>query len=518
MIAGQTETQMAGVLFAHEDIKSDESTSDQKTNKSEQNDQFNQIASLTLTDPLQAIDFKDRFTVNKHLFFSLFLGGIFMIFGNASFYGLPKSLRFISIGFFVITLSSCLLFILYGKFGTAKSLDVFLSERLLHIADETKGKDILLMNWNNKAGVVTVFLYIYSSVSVLLFEALYSDVLYDTSRCGQNHEMYRAQCLAVYSTFSQTMPAMWAVYLFVSFRKVKCTAEVQKLKQMVLDKYETAKTIDQRITNDFLGKWKQGKKWEERRSQWIYFFVLSLFMIICVQGFLRHDIPSIEINTALDGIAIGIGILHYCVDAGFWSIFFYFCFGTMMHYDFPYEIMMGLLSPINVNDANDVIAWWELRKLYIETIGNIYCFSLGFAIFLLIVGILTFGVYLLATLGTVHTAITLVYATGLSLGVIATFRMVANAVSYHNVQLLHVGTMNKEKIRLNHKFFYDDGDESKKSKNETLLNIIDFITIDIEANSVPIRVLGVHMNYNFMLFLRGTVITFAILFLSVWLG
>eukprot|EP01084_Bolivina_argentea_P214825 364667_1 len=152
--------------------------------------------------------------------------------------------------------------------------------------------------------------------------------------------------------------------------------------------------------------------------------------------------------------------------------------------------MMGLLSPINVNDANDVIAWWELRKLYIETIGNIYCFSLGFAIFLLIVGILTFGVYLLATLGTVHTAITLVYATGLSLGVIATFRMVANAVSYHNVQLLHVGTMNKEKIRLNHKFFYDDGDESKKSKNETLLNIIDFITIDIEANSVPIRVLG----------------------------
>eukprot|EP01083_Nonionella_stella_P111275 326343_1 len=45
-----------------------------------------------------------------------------------------------------------------------------------------------------------------------------------------------------------------------------------------------------------------------------------------------------------------------------------------------------------------------------------------------------------------------------------TFALVANAVSFHKVQLLHAGTMNKEKIRLSRVLFYDDDQNGSRQK------------------------------------------------------
>eukprot|EP01083_Nonionella_stella_P009700 27801_1 len=529
-MAGQIENEMAGTLFPNETTKPESngahqpiiSTTDPKvtdnapfydeTYLSMSNDKLHQISALTLADPLQDIDTNNKFAVNKSPLCAMLFAIVFMFVGNASYFGLPKSMQFISITFFVIVLLICIGLIVYGIYFSDQSWDTFL-HKTMRIGDDVY-QDILLMNLGNKAGVITVFVFIYGSVSILLLELLYSNILYDASKCED--AAHKTECIAVYSTFSQSYPLGWAVFLMCWFRQVKCSSEIKKMKHVILYKYKSAKLIDERIASGFLSKWQDSKQWRSRRWLFIILFVFSVSILVWTQLSIRHGTTSIEFNKPLDYVSIVICCVFYLFDASVWTVFIGCALWITNHYEFPYAIMMGLLSPINANEADDIIAWWELRKFYIDVIGNIYGFTLELAIFCALLGDCIGAVYVVTTLNVVNTGVTILYTVGLLMTIGITFSLVANAVSFHKVQLLHAGTMNKEKIRLSRVLFYDDDQNGSRQKNEILLNIIDFVMSDIKVNSVPIHVLGVGMDQNFMLFLRATFVTFIILFLSVY--
>eukprot|EP00483_Globobulimina_turgida_P012222 UN12244 len=185
-------------------------------------------------------------------------------------------------------------------------------------------------------------------------------------------------------------------------------------------------------------------------------------------------------------------------DIIFLSIFYFFVQSLFFyHYHFIYDIMFQLSLSIESKTINDVVAWWELRKWYQNVIvikasglstyviaalsASVCCASIG-------IGTIAAKQYPWA----ITNGVTLLYCT------VLVFASAELCVSYHNLQLDHVNTLNKERLKL----FKSEMSKLKQTyQSEVTEKVFDVLHQDIERNDFPLPLLGVRMNANFMLFL-----------------
>eukprot|EP01083_Nonionella_stella_P024135 66734_1 len=290
-----------------------------------------------------------------------------------------------------------------------------------------------------------------------------------------------------------------------------CADRVKEIKANLLSRYTGSRvtSIDDNICTFRLKKWKDSKKIENRKGEVLVDICLSIFVRFVLDSYIAEG-AWLNIDSS------GIEARHHlfaaflCVtETVLLSIYFYHVHTVVVyHYRFIYVIMHELAHPIQSKTVRDIIGWWELRKFYIHCVlpiyGSLYAVvvSVGL-VFCTIIVLVVFSLF-----GKVHGAVIVfgLICSCIMLGY--TFSVVSSAVAYHTHLLSHKNTVNRERMQLDRNDLFELVNNVQRSEYREIRDrIIDEIVNDIQNNSSPFKVLGVRLDANFLLGLRGFAIT-----------
>merc|ERR1719273_923010 len=153
------------------------------------------------------------------------------------------------------------------------------------------------------------------------------------------------------------------------------------------------------------------------------------------------------------------------------------------------------------------MGWWELRRYYMLCIVQMYTKAIGplIGFSIMAVAVLFFIVFLF-----VVSSIQNDYWDCLIMGIFAVvvidfmLLMVQNAVSYHKKQLEHVLAIRQRLLEVQRNEL--DGQYTIDERTSRLYpEIVESVIRDMEQNYDAVRVFGIRVDVNFMIFLRGII-------------
>eukprot|EP01084_Bolivina_argentea_P221861 375665_1 len=474
-----------------------------KTNKSQRQmeekefslkEKHNSLNQINLNNPLIECDQKYKYhfklLVPVAATFGQYLFGVII---PLSTINELESLNWIYMMYSSVLLVICLVMLLKGY--RSKTL---LKYNLLHILNIKNPKGIYVIHELKCIGLLLILTTAYLCIVTIsfFFTSLY--------KCRIDATNVDGKCAIYWSGGNETYAfAMSIPYIFL-FQSVQCDSEITNAKNKIINKYKNIKQIDDEVVKS-LSKWQKRKTFGKRKLEIIISFLCILFFIF-VANINRNEVFSN--NHPISRIILCL-ILN-ATDAAVLAVLFIVGHTIIIHYKFPLVIMKRLSFSINANTIDDVIGWWELRQFYNATI-NIHISLLKFIIFAALLACTAQSVWVITQWNSRLKA-ELIYTTVLAVYIICgTFIVIENTVQYHQCQLSHSNTVNKETLQLNRneyiKYVNNYDDKKTQLMEGTRDKMINNILVDIKENSIQISVLGVRMNTNFMLFLRATVIT-----------
>ena len=199
------------------------------------------------------------------------------------------------------------------------------------------------------------------------------------------------------------------------------------------------------------------------------------------------------------------------------SLMLYIFISGIRYFSYPNLAMKKFGDPIQGDNMQDFVLWWQLRRHYIE--NDVRITVKVFNIILTAALLTSFiGLWLMIRLhgigwseysvDGIKTALMLFLVLGLIL------YLAQNATSFYTEQLKHRWMLIREKLRIKTRK-YDD--EMERKEKDELINVIDFMINDIETTVVAIKMAGVELTPNIMLVIKGYIVSsFVALFASAF--
>eukprot|EP01084_Bolivina_argentea_P044050 81101_1 len=306
--------------------------------------------------------------------------------------------------------------------------------------------------------------------------------------------------------------AIGFVIAFTSHYEVtaECHEKIKTEKEKLLKKYAHCDTFKKRVDHltARVVDWAEGKYAKNRKTESVITAIVFCFVFVVGLGMSPWAIWSVIFNEDTIGIPdLGSYIFVFYVlilNAILGTICFFYLWQTLTHhYRLGSIIMDGLGLSLNCVYVTDLVAWWELRKYYKYCVVEVY--SVGFSAiitFALITSFVsTISLFAAVRGGWTNAFVSMMTFALLYIGMIA-FSVVTVAALYHEDQLAHSITINKERLRFKQHYKNMTFDQDREDRFDQ--EIIDIIATDIETNSATIKCLGVPMNNNFILFLRAS--------------
>eukprot|EP01083_Nonionella_stella_P167373 562386_1 len=437
--------------------------------------------------------------------------------GNLSFFTDAPLFRVLVIIYNAIIMMICLWLLVssFKALSKAKRINInisrvdFLSDFFNNLLNILKLKENVYNLYVQKAGFVAWGLVLNASMNTTMREIFYH--LGDATGCGKGVETqrFRSLCAANNSVVYVTWIIMYAVVLLaIAFvtRSSEIFKAVEKEKSKVLEKYQhtNIKVIDDQISDMLITKWKSAQLAKNRKFEVVVLTIVCFIYHIGTYAVVRNKLFSGNIEFGVVVFALYMNIIDSIT-----GVYFLFLVHTLIvhHFAFAELIMMELFDPINAKNIDYVIAWWELRQYYRFCVVDVYARGINVFIYMSLFTSNAFAILAIVTIGKFDNELILSFVTATIYAVCLSFFIVAPAVQYHQHQLSHSITINKEKLRMK-RYALIKPNECEFSQREQ--EIVDIIIDDVKQNSKAMVVLGIKIDTAFMLFLRATAITFVI--------
>eukprot|EP01084_Bolivina_argentea_P044222 81407_1 len=420
----------------------------------------------------------------------------------------------VSIVMYLLMIAFCIVALMFAK-CKAQDLNGTIS-KINDILDIPNENDEGLYDINRK----------YYGVALILFTALYSLHLII-------YEIWGGDMLFHATWTGYWIPGCWAIWIcvncyFVIDKKHKKKINNEKIKllnrykQPKHDNNHKIKQIDENVTKR-LEEWKKTKNANMRKNEIIAVVCFVVVLRFVVMNTFNGTWLDILINDDISTIN-NVPILYFIfsvytniIDTIIMSYCFY-CIQTRTIYDYLFIWVitdeMSRFMDSDPDEINDIIAWWELRKYYSCCVINSFVIGFNKLIFVCLLFCFTAIIWMILTFQVGQYQWVIINCIMVLYFGILSFKTTTICVRYHNAQLSHISTLNRIKLlfQINHVEHFNTNDDTNiyKYKMEAAQGIFDIIEKDILTTSKPLSILGVRMNNNFMLFLRGTVIAFTI--------
>ena len=255
--------------------------------------------------------------------------------------------------------------------------------------------------------------------------------------------------------------------------------------------------LKKKIQNKLLNEWKESKSYKNRIWEVIITYLVFLSFHVIVYGIIRNDIFDSDLD--LDMIYIIFCLYLYITESAMIASIAFTVIELLYHYQFASFILNLLGQQFEAENIEDIVSWWQLRKFYLECIIDIYGKGvegwvgnglIGFAI------LSAFG-FLWSDAPESLLVKWVFYGFAIAVMIFTLF-LTSEAVSVYTAQLSHVFTLKRERLRLKCIDYNDD------------MEIFDEILDDVTENTKPMKVFGLKMVPEFMIFLQTTAITVAL--------
>jgi len=198
---------------------------------------------------------------------------------------------------------------------------------------------------------------------------------------------------------------------------------------------------------------------------------------------------------------------------------YYFIFlhtSAIKYFAYPTLIMRKLTKPIEGDNIQDFVLWWQFRRHFIENDVRItrrvinVILTAAFLVSILLLFLVMQWVIASDGIDNLPS-----YAWKLMSILVCIFGLILylaqNATLYYEEQLKHKWMLTREKLRIESKNYHDElGDNNKNDdgdmrtrEDEQVLRVIDAMISDIETTVIAIEMGGVKITPGIMLLIRG---------------
>ena len=203
------------------------------------------------------------------------------------------------------------------------------------------------------------------------------------------------------------------------------------------------------------------------------------------------------------------------------SILFYFLSSVVKYFSYPTLVMKKLTNPIEGDNVQDFVLWWQFRRHYIENDVRISWRVINVilsAAILVSIALLFVSLNFILESDGIDSLASYVWKMTLLMGIIwaLILYLAQNATLYYEEQLKHKWMLIREKLRIESKIYdgnyaamdddginlNDDGD-TKTREDEQLIRVIDAMIVDIETTVIPIEMAGIKITPGIMILIRG---------------
>ena len=213
------------------------------------------------------------------------------------------------------------------------------------------------------------------------------------------------------------------------------------------------------------------------------------------------------------------------------SIIFYNLIGIIRYFRYVAIVMREFTDPIEGDNIQDFVLWWQFRRHYIENdvriTGRVINVILSASVFISAIILMVVLHYLWFKLVDNNWAVDIVKIVVFLFILFAMILYLAqNGSIYYEEQTKHKKMLIREKLRIKAKL-YNDNDENDENENvgligkgrknddgdmrtmenEQVFNVIDGMIVDIENTVVAIKMGGIKITPKVMVVIRGYIVS-----------
>eukprot|EP01084_Bolivina_argentea_P270197 459385_1 len=345
----------------------------------------------------------------------------------------------------------------------------------------------------------------------------------------EEYMLFRAVDQSVYILFFSSI-----VFTLLGICEVspKCHTHIKQKQNEIFNKHANSKSakLINNVIKSALNDWRKSKYIKTRKPEFVVtcIFFVSYVVYNCM---LPNAIVSVLADQQKRNIpSITAYIIVFCItiiNMTFGTIFIVHGIHSVLHhFRFPAILMENLtLEILQFDTIQDLCAFWEIRNFYKSCVVKTYSFGISSSMALAFISsVVTLIAMYLAYVE--HKDVKFIYVNMVPVVFayvgILTVSLVTLAQLYYSFQLGHLTICNQAILKFKQKRYIAilNNQDIKRNKYEIQVidNIFSNIKFDIEQNSEPIKCLGIEINYNFLVLLKGVATVSVIPFIGMVLS